>query len=53
MATDRDRVFKLEQLEPEPEEEDVDPDFMETLGFVTQQRKDTAVSAAAVVKANR
>lgn len=36
IATDRDRVFALEQLEPEPEEEDVDPEFMETLGFMTQ-----------------
>ena len=36
IATHRDRVFELEQLQPEPEEEDVDHDFMETLGFVTQ-----------------
>jgi len=38
MATDRDRVFKLEQFEPEPEEEDVDSEFIETLGFMTQQQ---------------
>jgi len=50
IATERDRVFKLEQLEPEEDDEDVDPAFMETLGFMTAQRKDAALGAAAAAR---
>jgi hypothetical protein len=40
-------------LEPEPDNEDVDPEFMETMGIMTGLKRDGAMGAAAVEKANR
>lgn len=51
MAVNRKRVFVLEQLEPEVDEDDVDPEFMlETLGFMTQQKAGDVQARAAAIR---